>query len=52
MKEDAIGHPSDTIVLGEKTDDHGDFYMDFNEGPAGNDFGGILNQSRHDSHGN
>ena len=48
MKEDAIGDTSDTIVLGEKTDDHGDFYMDLNEG-TGNDFGGILNQSRHDS---
>jgi prepilin-type N-terminal cleavage/methylation domain-containing protein len=51
MKEDAIDDTSDTIVLGEKTDAHGDFYMDLNEGPAGNDFGGILNQSRHDSHG-
>jgi len=49
--EDAIGHPSDTVLIGEKTDDHGDYYMDLNEGPAGNDFGGILNQSRHDSHG-
>ena len=52
MKEDAIGDSSDTIVLGEKTDANGDFYMDLNEGSAGNDFGGILNQSRHDSHGN
>jgi prepilin-type N-terminal cleavage/methylation domain-containing protein len=51
MNEGAMTHPSDTIVLGEKTDEHGDFYMDLNEGPAGNDFGGILNQSRHDSHG-
>jgi prepilin-type N-terminal cleavage/methylation domain-containing protein len=51
MKETAIAHPTDTIVLGEKTDGYGDFYMDFNEGSAGNDFGGILNQSRHDSHG-
>ena len=49
MKEDAIGDTSDTIVLGEKTDGHGDFYMDLNEGSAGNDFGGILNQSRHSS---
>jgi prepilin-type N-terminal cleavage/methylation domain-containing protein len=48
MKESAIVHPSDTIVLGEKTDDHGDFYMDVNEGSYGNDFG-ILNQCRHDS---
>jgi len=51
MNEAAMPHPSDTIVLGEKTDEHGDFYMDLNEGPVGNDFGGILNQSRHDSHG-
>ena len=51
MKEGAIAHPTDTVILGEKTDAHGDFYMDLNEGPAGNDFGGILNQSRHDSHG-
>ena len=51
INEAAMPHPSDTIVLGEKTDEHGDFYMDLNEGPAGNDFGGILNQSRHDSHG-
>jgi prepilin-type N-terminal cleavage/methylation domain-containing protein len=51
LREELIGHPSDTIVLGEKTDDHGDFYMDLMEGTAGNDFGGILNQSRHDSHG-
>jgi prepilin-type N-terminal cleavage/methylation domain-containing protein len=51
MREDAIGDTGDTIVLGEKTDGAGDFYMDLNEGATGNDFGGILNQSRHDSHG-
>jgi prepilin-type N-terminal cleavage/methylation domain-containing protein len=56
MKEDAIVNPSDTIVLGEKTDANGDFYMDLNEGQAGNDNGSngngkVLNQSRHDSHG-
>ena len=49
LKESAIIYPSDTITLGEKTDGHGDYYMDLNEGPTGNDFGGILNQSRHDS---
>jgi len=49
IKETAIIHPSDTIVLGEKTSGKGDFYMDLNNGPAGDDFGGILNQSRHDS---
>ncbi len=49
MKETSIIHPSDTVMLGEKTDDHGDYYMDVNEGTLGNDFGGILNQSRHNS---
>jgi len=49
MKEIAITHTSDTIILGEKTAGHGDFYMDLNEGVAGNDFDGIANQSRHDS---
>ena len=49
MKETSIIHPSETVLLGEKTDDHGDFYMDVNEGTLGNDFGGILNQSRHNS---
>ena len=51
MKETAIAHPTDTIVLGEKTDGHEDYYMDLNEGTVGNDFGGILNQSRHNSSG-
>jgi prepilin-type N-terminal cleavage/methylation domain-containing protein len=51
MREDAIGDPGDTILIGEKTDGKADFYMDLNEGATGNDFGGILNQSRHDSHG-
>jgi prepilin-type N-terminal cleavage/methylation domain-containing protein len=49
MQEQAIADTSGTIVLGEKTDANGDFYMDLNEGATGNDFGGILNQSRHDS---
>jgi prepilin-type N-terminal cleavage/methylation domain-containing protein/prepilin-type processing-associated H-X9-DG protein len=51
MKESAIVHPTDQIVLGEKTDFNKDYYMDVNEGTTGNDFGGILNQSRHNSHG-
>jgi len=56
MKEIAIRHVSDQIVLGEKTDFHEDYYMDLNEGVfngvvVGNDFGGILNQSRHNSNG-
>jgi prepilin-type N-terminal cleavage/methylation domain-containing protein/prepilin-type processing-associated H-X9-DG protein len=49
LKENVIVHPSDTIVLGEKSADHGDFYMDLLEG-AGNDFVGILEQARHDGH--
>jgi len=49
MKENAILHPSDTVLLGEKTAGHGDYYMDLNEGKAGNDFDGILNQSSHDA---
>ena len=32
MKESAIVHPTDQIVLGEKTDFHEDYYMDVNEG--------------------
>jgi prepilin-type N-terminal cleavage/methylation domain-containing protein/prepilin-type processing-associated H-X9-DG protein len=47
MKESAIIHPSDTIVFGEKTSGHGDYYMDLLEN-GGNDFTGILDQARHD----
>jgi prepilin-type N-terminal cleavage/methylation domain-containing protein len=49
FREEAIADTSGTIILGEKTDANGDFYMDLLEGTAGNDFGGILNQSRHSS---
>lgn len=49
MKETAIVHPSDTLLFGEKTAGHGDYYMDLNEGMAGNDFDGILDQSSHDA---
>jgi len=49
LREEAIADTSGTIMLGEKTDANGDFYMDLLEGTTGNDFGGILNQSRHDS---
>src|SRR5471032_734510 len=48
MKERSIIHPSDTIILGEKKSDKGDFYMDFLEG---NDYSGVLQESRHDSRG-
>jgi prepilin-type N-terminal cleavage/methylation domain-containing protein/prepilin-type processing-associated H-X9-DG protein len=47
LKENVIAHVSDTIVLGEKSADQGDFYMDLLEG-SGNDFVGILDQARHD----
>jgi prepilin-type N-terminal cleavage/methylation domain-containing protein/prepilin-type processing-associated H-X9-DG protein len=50
MKENAIIHPSDTIVIGEKKSTDGDFYMDVNEG-TGNDFSGVLDEGRHDSLG-
>src|SRR5450432_3544502 len=48
MKENSIIHPSDTIILGEKKSDKGDFYMDFFEG---NDYSGVLQESRHDRRG-
>jgi prepilin-type N-terminal cleavage/methylation domain-containing protein len=54
VKENAILHPSDTVVLGEKHHDDGDFFMDMLEpgqGGVGNDFTGVLEQSRHDSRG-
>jgi prepilin-type N-terminal cleavage/methylation domain-containing protein/prepilin-type processing-associated H-X9-DG protein len=50
LNEGAIAHQSDTIVLGEKNHDQGDFYCDLLEG-NGNDFSGVAEQSRHDSRG-
>ena len=50
VRQTDILHQSDTVVLGEKEFDHGDFYMDLGEN-GGNDFTGILEQSRHDSRG-
>jgi prepilin-type N-terminal cleavage/methylation domain-containing protein/prepilin-type processing-associated H-X9-DG protein len=50
VRETDILHSSDTVVLGEKEYNHGDFYMDLGEN-GGNDFSGILEQSRHDSRG-
>jgi prepilin-type N-terminal cleavage/methylation domain-containing protein/prepilin-type processing-associated H-X9-DG protein len=47
LKETVIAHPSETILLGEKAANQGDFYMDLLEG-QGNDFVGILDQARHD----
>ncbi len=50
LKENAITHPSETVVLGEKQHTAGDFYMDLLEN-NGNDFTGILEQGRHDNNG-
>jgi prepilin-type N-terminal cleavage/methylation domain-containing protein/prepilin-type processing-associated H-X9-DG protein len=50
IRQTDIIHQSDTVVLGEKEFDHGDFYMDLGEN-GGNDFTGILEQGRHDSRG-
>jgi prepilin-type N-terminal cleavage/methylation domain-containing protein len=50
IRQTDIIHSSDTIILGEKEFDHGDFYMDLGEN-GGNDWSGILEQSRHDSRG-
>ena len=55
IKENAIKHPSDTVILGEKHHEDGDFFMDLLEpngrGGTGNDFTGVLEMSRHDSRG-
>jgi type II secretory pathway pseudopilin PulG len=60
MKENAIVHTSDTVILGEKRSADGDFYMDLDEPGgtttgggvvSGNDFSGVLEESRHDSLG-
>ena len=50
LRQSAIVHPSQTVVLGEKRHDAGDFYMDLREN-GGNDFTGILEQGRHDNNG-
>ena len=50
VKENAIIHVSDTIILGEKTHTAGDFFMDYLEG-YGNDADGIVEQSQHDNRG-
>jgi prepilin-type N-terminal cleavage/methylation domain-containing protein len=50
LRQNAIVHPSQTVVLGEKRHDAGDFYMDLREN-GGNDFTGILEQGRHDNNG-
>jgi prepilin-type N-terminal cleavage/methylation domain-containing protein len=48
LKENSIIHVSDTILLGEKLPNMGDYYMDLLE-DAGNDFTGILDQGKHSS---
>jgi prepilin-type N-terminal cleavage/methylation domain-containing protein len=50
VRQSDITHSSDTVILGEKQYKHGDFYMDLGEN-GGNDWTGILEQSRHDSRG-
>ncbi len=58
VRQTDIIHSSDTVVLGEKMYKYGDFYMDIGEpsktldgSGIGNDWSGILEQSRHDSRG-
>jgi prepilin-type N-terminal cleavage/methylation domain-containing protein len=51
IKENAIIHTSDTILLGEKQHDAGDFYMDLLEGSSGNDSAGIAEQGQHSNNG-
>lgn len=48
LKQSAIVHSSQTIVLGEKSHGKGDFYCDLQEN-YGNDITGIVEQSRHGS---
>ena len=46
LKETAVIHPSDTVILGEKRSSAMDYYMDNLDG-QGDDFSGKLEQSRH-----
>ena len=50
LKENAIIHPSDTVLLGEKISGRGDFYMDMMAG-NGDDAGGAVDQARHSGRG-
>lgn len=50
LKENAIVHPSDTVLLGEKISSRGDFYMDMLAG-HGDDFSGAVAQDRHSGRG-
>ncbi|MDR3460468.1 MAG: DUF1559 domain-containing protein [Verrucomicrobiae bacterium] len=54
LKETEIIHPSDTILLGEKISDRGDFYMDMLSGKldgTGDDTTGAVAQDRHAGRG-
>jgi prepilin-type N-terminal cleavage/methylation domain-containing protein/prepilin-type processing-associated H-X9-DG protein len=55
MKETFVRYPSETVAFGEKRTEEKDYYMDIFEpdssGIVGNDIVGIVEQSRHDSHG-
>ncbi len=50
LKETAVPNQSDTVLLGEKRSEAGDYYMDIFEN-GGNDTTGVAEQSRHDSRG-
>jgi prepilin-type N-terminal cleavage/methylation domain-containing protein len=50
LKESAIVHPSDTILLGEKISERGDFYMDMRANGSGDDFSAYA-QDRHSGRG-
>ena len=50
VRENGVGHPTDTIIFGEKETGSGHFYMDIWEGRAGNDVD-ELEQSRHQGAG-
>ena len=47
LKDSAVVHPSDTVILGEKRSSATDYYMDNLDGQVGDDFSGKLEQSRH-----
>jgi prepilin-type N-terminal cleavage/methylation domain-containing protein len=51
LKESAVVHPTDTVLLGEKETTASDYYMDIFEGGLGNDFSGVAEQSRHSGNG-
>jgi prepilin-type N-terminal cleavage/methylation domain-containing protein len=50
LKDEDVRYPSETVALGEKRSDAGDYYMDIYEN-GGNDFTGVAEPSRHDGRG-